>query len=264
MNPFERRRRQFDLLGALVLLSMTAAVVALTSTRLRDSVPLLAGNSRRAALVGLCGLVGLFLLYIVRETRRLARLEDQRRQAELREGSLRARISELSELFDDAGELAPRLDLGSLTDLAAQRLRTSLEADLAVVLLFHPGRGCLLPQAAAGGVRETDIRPIRSGDGVAGIALAGPESLVVTEDPLLGQLGAELGGVGPLASGLVVPIVLRGAAIGVIALARLAPGEAFEPVHAGMVERFAGHCAAAIARTTQYQRLAGEAARHVA
>ena len=121
-HVIDRRRRWLANLAG-VLLSAMCLTLVLISGRPGAGLALAA---RWPTIVGLVGLVAIFLLYLQLKQRELMDLEGRLRDAAVREAATMARFEELSSLFDAGTQLQLRLDLGSMLDLAVQRLNSSL------------------------------------------------------------------------------------------------------------------------------------------
>jgi transcriptional regulator with GAF, ATPase, and Fis domain len=267
VNALRQRQYGLWLLGAAVLLVLTAAFVFLTWSGWSEGGHVLVPESRLAALVGLAGMVVVFVLYGFAQQSRLQALEGELRRAELREGTLRAHFDELEALFDTSTELATHLDFRSMLDLAARRLARCLEADVCTVMLFHRGRGRLLACAVSGGDAGAEgAASARPGEGVTGLVYSTGETMVLDAEALLGQLAVEMNLKRTPSAGLSVPVRSHGATIGVINVARFDPDQPYLQVHARMLESFADSCAAALARTEGYRAAtgAGEGAKSAA
>lgn len=242
-------------LGSVLLLALAATVAILGWPGMSEGDRVLLPESRWVALVGLVGLVMVFILYATRQQQRFVRLKTQLWRAEIREETLRAHLTELSALFSTSSLLADKLDLKSMLEVAVQRLRPCLEADAAVILLRRPEQESL--QAITGssiGRKWKAGASVRLGEGVAGLVDSSGEPIIVNSEPMLSQLAAEAGIEGPIHSGVAVPIRMNRIALGVIHVVRSSAAEPYTEKHARMLEIFADHLAAAIARSARYRQ----------
>lgn len=240
-------RRRLWVMGTLVLGAFALAVVAMSGPAGGD-LPSLARLSHDAKRLGLLGLVTLFVIYVFSEERRLALKEAELQQLMVREVSLRARLSELSELLEATTELARTFDLQTVLTLAARRVLPGLEADQSAILLFNNRSGRMEGVTAAGRdvehVREARVQP---GEGAAGYVFSSGETLTLESEEVRQGLARQLGLPQVPSSALCVPLRFQGTVLGVFCVTRHG-GVPFTPAHGRMLLPLAEHCAAAIVK----------------
>ena len=153
---------------------------------------LLVPESRHAALLGLGAMVLVFVLHGLTQHRQIGALEDELHRLELRDQTMRARFEELGALFEASHELAGSNGNRAL-ELAAERLRCSLEADACVIYLEERPAGRLSPRAVSGEEHAPcSERAVRPGEGVAGLVHGSGRGMLVDVGPLLGQMAVEM------------------------------------------------------------------------
>ena len=253
-HVIDRRRRWLANLAG-VLLSAMCLTLVLISGRPGAGLALAA---RWPTIVGLVGLVAIFLLYLQLKQRELMDLEGRLRDAAVREAATMARFEELSSLFDAGTQLQLRLDLGSMLDLAVQRLNSSLDATRSSIILRDEASGALQIRAAAGAEASYLVgMTLQPGEGIAGQVFASGETLILTPEVMAERFPDEASPDSTRASALCVAMRFRGTSIGVVSVIRVS-GEPFEAIHARMLETFAEHCAASVVKTEHHQDLLGQ------
>ena len=246
----ERQRRLVSVMGSLLLTAMCLTLVLVSWWQGPTGFDL---RSRWPSMVGLVGLVLIFVLYTQHKQRRFSELEVRLREAAVREAAMQARFTELSFLFDTGTQLQLRLDLGSMLDLATQRLSSCLEASQCSIMLHNPDTG-LLEVRAAGGVDSVLVKgaKVEPGKGIAGHVFTTGETLLLTPEIMEERFPDEIKHGRTIASSICVPLRFRGASIGVVSVARTG-GEPFSELHLHMLEAFGEHCAATVVRTEHHQ-----------
>lgn len=239
MHLVRKHQRALWLLAACLLIAFAAAFIVLLGSGGLLAGAWLVPESRRAAVLGLAALVLVFIAYGLAQQRRLSGLEDDLRQTELRERTMRARFEELEALFEAGPELG-RDPGGTALEIAAQRLRLSLDADACAIYLVETSDGPLSPRAvSAGQDAASEPHGVARGEGMTGRVHATGESLVVEAGPLLGQLAVEMNLARTPGTALCVPVRAGDQSFGVISAIRFDPGRPFVEDHARRLESFA-------------------------
>src|SRR5207244_2904719 len=117
---------------------------------------------------GLAGLVLIFCLHTILKQRELdaarAALEREEREKE----QVRARLSELSELFRVSTALNLALSLEHILEIIVRRVVSTLEAQQASIMIMDPATGLLVTRASYGLESEFARHArVRMGEGIA-------------------------------------------------------------------------------------------------
>jgi transcriptional regulator with GAF, ATPase, and Fis domain len=256
LASIERQRGSLLNLGLLLVAVLCAALVFSSWTTAEGAVQRELLAERWPALAGLSGLVLLFVLYATNKHRELSRMQARYQQMAVREASLKARLTELSFLFDTSTQLQLRLDMQSMLELACQRLLSCFEAHQSSIMLHNEESG-LLEVKAVSGIDATLVAgsTARPGDGIAGRVFTSGESLLLTPAVMRERFPNETKRGRSISSSLCVPMRFRDTTIGVVNVCRTAGGEDFTPLHVQMLESFAEHCAATFIKTRHHQAL---------
>jgi transcriptional regulator with GAF, ATPase, and Fis domain len=251
----ERNRRRLWWLAAILMIGLATTVAILGASQVGQDEPVaLPRESFTAILVAMVGLVALFALYAGSQHERLESKERDLARLAAHETILRERLNELSALLEMSGQLAQKLDVRGVLNLAASRLLPCLEADHSAVFLIDPRSG-LLEEVASVGKQHGIAGPakVSPGDGVIGYVYATGESLTIDSEEMLARLALELGlAVAPHAA-LCAPIRFEKSLLGVICVARIDVQETFAALHANALQALAEHCGAAIFKSFHYQ-----------
>ncbi len=255
-TSIERQRGSLLNLGLLLVASLCAALVLSSWTTADGAVRREMLARRWPTLIGLSGLVLLFVLYATNKHRELCRVQARCQEMAVREASLKARLGELSFLFDTSTQLQLRLDMQSMLELACQRLLSCFEAHQSSIMLHNEETGLLEVKAVSGIdanlVAGSTAQP---GDGIAGRVFTSGESLLLTPAVMQARFPNQIKPGRNISSSLIVPMRFRDTTIGVVNVCRTAGGEDFTPVHVRMLESFAEHCAATFIKTRHHQAL---------
>lgn len=252
----EKQRGALWILGLVLVAALCAALVLISWSSAESGLAVGSIQERWPSLVGLAGLVMLFGLYATRKQRELTRMQEQFQQMALREASLRARIGELSLLFDTGTQLQLRLDMQSMLELAAQRLVSCFEAHQASVMMFDPQSGLLEVKAVSGVDANLVAGSVaKPGSGIAGTVFTTGEALLLNDADMRARFPNDMKPGRNIVSSLVVPMRFRGDGVGVLSVSRTHPSEPFSDMHRQMLESFAEHCAATFVKTHHHQTL---------
>ena len=171
-NALHRRTWLMWGLTFTLLLALTAVVPLLYLPALdlmRQGEDAAAVDGAWIAFPALAGLVLIFCLHTILKQRELeaarAALESEERDKE----QVRARLSELSELFRVSTALNLALSLGDILEIIVRRVVSTLEAQQASVMIVDSGTGVLVTRASYGLESEfARHAKTRVGVGIAG------------------------------------------------------------------------------------------------
>jgi signal transduction histidine kinase len=253
-------RRNFWLWGmsAVLLLSLAGTVVCLYMPQVWGGIRVAppAPETRGALAIGLTGLTLLFSLYAFLRQIQLKRLRNELIEAQIQEGSLRARLLELSSLFDTAGQVQKVEDLEPLLDTIARRVLTCLEADRSTLLLLDPATGELRTGADSGADGTSGpAATVKLGEGLAGWVAANNEPLVLNSDDLVRRFASEVKPGCRITAALCVPLCAKGEVLGVLIVSRIGRDRPFTAGDARLVTLFSEHVAHAVRRVQDDARL---------
>jgi transcriptional regulator with GAF, ATPase, and Fis domain len=256
IDSIERQRGSLWNLGLVLVAALCGALVIMSWTTADQSLRTEMLERRWPALVGLSGLVLLFGLYATKKHQELCRMQARCQQMAVREASLRARLGELSFLFDTSTQLQLRLDMQSMLELACQRLLSCFEAHQSSIMLHNEETG-LLEVKAVSGIDANLVAgsAARPGEGISGQVFASGESLLLTRDVMKNRFPSYIKPGRNISSSLSVPMRFRDTTIGVVNVCRTTGEEDFTPMHVQMLESFAEHCAATFIKTRHHQAL---------
>jgi transcriptional regulator with GAF, ATPase, and Fis domain len=256
MEHIEKQRTSLWSLGLVLVGALCAALVVLSWTTLDQEAQRLFMQDRWESLVGLSGLVILFGLYATKKHQDLSKLQRSMQHFAVREAALRARLGELSFLFDTSTQLQLRLDMGSMMDLATERLLSCFEAHQSSIMLFNPDSGLLEVKAVSGKdaslVAGSTAKP---GEGIAGNVYLSGEAQLLNSDVMESRFPNEVKPGRNITSSLSVPMRFRGTTIGVVNVCRTDSEDDFTTMHVNMLQSFAEHCAANVTKTRHHQEL---------
>lgn len=256
LDRLERRNFWLWVLSSLLLLSLAGTVVSLYLPQLWGGAEELFPLTRWPIVTGLGGLTLVFCLYVFFKQVELQRLRRELFEARTQEDSLRARVFELSALFDAAGQVHREEMLESMLETITKRVLTCLEADRASILLLDPAAQELRCRAVTGTeaqfVRDCRI-PI--GEGVAGWVAQNNEPLVLNDDEMVRRFASEVKPGRRITTAMCLPLAARGKVIGVLNVSRIERNQPFSATDARLVSTFADHVACAIRRIEDYSDL---------
>jgi len=202
---------------------------------------------------------------VTAKERLLGELQDLNRTLE---GRIRARTAELEELYRLSAAMQEPLSLREALSRVLEGARQLVGIDRLCILAFAGDAERLLPLSAAGvpeedfaAIRETEVPREEDGalarvlrDGVALLFEPGRPEPVEVRIEELGAQGAE----GALPEGLflLLPMLSRGSAIGVLACDNTASGRPFQESTLTVLQAFAAHAASAIENAQLFEEIA--------
>ena len=258
LDRLERSNSWLWGLSALLLLALAGTVVTLYLPQvwggLRVAAP--APETRAALAVGLAGLTVLFSLYSFLRQSEIRRLRAGLIDSQIQEESLRARLLELSSLFDAASQVQKEADLEPLLETITRRVLTCLEADRSSLLLIDPATGELRTRADSGSdgqpARATTVKP---GEGLAGWVAQNNEPLVLNREDLVRRFASEVKPGSRITAAMCLPLTAKGEVLGVLNVSRVEREHPFTAGDARLLTIFADHVAYSIRRIQDDARL---------
>ncbi|HEV8479520.1 MAG TPA: GAF domain-containing protein [Candidatus Eisenbacteria bacterium] len=252
LGQIERRTTWIWALSAFLMLALACTLLVFYIMGLRElsgMFSLIAPGTQVPIGAGLCGMTALFCLITYSRQRANNRLTRQLFEARLHEDSLRARMFELTSLFDVAGEAHLEEDVDPLLETVCRRLLTCLEADRTSVLLARGESRELTFRAAAGdGAGANREVTLPFGDGIAGWVAQNNEPLILNDEDTLRRFAGETKPGSEIKTAMCIPLSTRGHAIGVINVSRESAARPFTAADSRLLTTFAEHIAAAIQR----------------
>ena len=243
----------------VLLLSLTATVPALYLP-LRDLVgrgeenPVL--RDTWVATVGLVGLVTLFCLYTVLKQREINRMRSALEHEERDKQDVRARLSELSALFQVSTTLQLQLRPDVMLEIIVRRVISTLRAQQASVMLLDHDSGELVTRAAYGLEAEFSRGArVRLGEGIAGWVAQQREPVLLGRVAPTPELARHYKGNRSISSALSLPLVIGDRVVGVLNVNRINHPESFDDHHIEVLKVFSEHIAAVIDRAEVLERL---------
>lgn len=265
MTPFGvdyLNRRSWVLWGVMiaVLLALTAAVTLIYVPLLQAEGML--GEELEASyvtLISLTGLVLVFCLYTAIKQREIASMRRALEAKEQEKEAVRARLSELSALFQVTTALNLQLRLDVILEIIVRRVVSALKAQQASIMLYEPETG-ILETRASYGLESEFARHGRKklGEGIAGWVAQQNQPLLLAERPP-GDLGQHYKRERNITSALSLPLRVGERCIGVLNVNRINFPVSFEDHHREQLMMFAEHVGAAVDRAQAVEKLGSRA-----
>ncbi len=241
-----------------LLLAMTVAVVLLHIPVIKalEAEPESAVLQQTYySLVGLSGLVLLFCLMIVMRQNDLNRVRRELMNEEIETDAVRARLMELSALFQVSTTLNLQLRLDTVLEIIVRRVVSALMAQQASIMIYNP-ESAELETRASYGLESEFARNARKklGEGIAGWVAQRGQAVILnhkTEDPLSQHFKNDR----IITSALSLPLRVGERCVGVLNVNRINHPEHFHDQHRRMLEIFAEHVGAVIDRAQTMERL---------
>jgi signal transduction histidine kinase len=242
-----------------LLLALTATVPALYLPLLDlvgrgEESPVL--QNTWLATVALMGLVLLFCLYTILKQRELnvvrAALEVEERDKQ----DVRARLSELSALFQVSTTLQLQLRPDVMLEIIVRRVISTLRAQQASVMLLEQESGELVTRASYGLEAEFSRGArARLGEGIAGWVAQQREPVLLGRVAPTPELARHYKDNRAISSALSLPLTIGDRVVGVLNVNRINHPESFDDRHIEVLQVFAEHIAAVIDRAEVLERL---------
>lgn len=262
-SKWDRLNRRGWLLwgAAFVLLLALAASVPILYLPLLERLGSADGTpqwieDRWIAFVGLIGLVLLFCLYTAFQQRELNRTRSALNREEREKGDVRARLAELSALFQVSTTLNLQLRLEVILEIIVRRVVSTMRAQQASIMIYNPESGALETRASYGLESEYSRHAsVKLGEGIAGWVAERREGVLLGENAGGGELGRHYKDNRNISSALSLPMQVGDRIVGVLNVNRINHPEPFEDHHRELVRLFAEHVAAVVERAEMMDRL---------
>ena len=207
---------------------------------------------------GIClvGLVCIFILYTVIQQVELKRLRFKVAGEERELENLRARLTEISNLFEVATELNLRLPVETILSIMVRRVVSALKAQQASVMLFNPENQSLETRAYYGVEGEfTALGRVRLGEGIAGKVAEDKRPLILDGETKNPDLTQHFKPYRNITSALSIPLVVDDACVGVLNVNRINHPHLFNDRQKEILRLFAGNIAGVIRRAEAEEKL---------
>lgn len=261
------QHRRINRLTWLLWIATFAVVMALAASVPLIYVPLQsavdAADGRRPtietyyALVGLSGLVLIFCLYVTLKQRELNRMREALEREEEDKESVRARLSELSALFQVSTTLNLQLRLNVILEIIVRRVVSTLRAQQASIMIYNAEDG-VLDTRASYGLESEFARHARArlGEGIAGWVAERKEAVLLSGNASPeSEFKQHYKSNRNITSALSLPLKVGERCVGVLNVNRINHPEPFKEHHRDMLRMFAEHVGAVIDRAEAMDRL---------
>ena len=256
------RRRVWSLWGgAFALLVAMAATVHLLYLRLLLYAPASPGVSpwlRNGYYtgVGLIGLVLLFIFYTALKQKALQELHESLLREEQELLDTRARLSEITTLFQVATAINVELSLDVILAIIVRRVVGAMKAQQASIMLYDPHADMLKTRAYYGLEGEFVLNGARRlGEGIAGRVAQNKEAVLLNEEAPDPDLARFYKAHRHITSALSVPIRVDEVVIGVLNVNRINDPRPFTSRQCDVLRLFAEHVATVIQRAESAEKL---------
>jgi signal transduction histidine kinase len=208
------------------------------------------------SLVALSGLVTIFCLYTALKHRELHHLRQALETEEREKDTARARLSELSALFQVSTALNLQLRLDAILEIIVRRVVATLRAQQASIMIYNPETGVLETRASYG-LESEYARNARKrlGEGIAGWVAERLEAVQVDGNDPSQTFGQHMKANRNITSALSLPLRVGERCVGVLNVNRINHPETFQLYHREMLQLFAEHVGAVIDRAEVMDRM---------
>jgi len=208
------------------------------------------------AIIGLAGLVLIFCLYVTLKQSELNRMRRALTEEEEEKEAVRARLSELSALFQVSTTLNLQLRLGVILEIIVRRVVSTLRAQQASIMIYNPEDGVLETRASYG-LESEFARHARTrlGEGIAGWVAERQEAILLAGKAPESEFGQHYKANRNITSALSLPLRVGDRCVGVLNVNRINHPESFKDHHRDMLRMFAEHVGAVIDRAEALERL---------
>jgi len=266
LSPDSINRRVWSLwvLAFAVILGLTAAVptlylpmLQLLGTEDLDSMWIQNGYT---VGVGLAGLVLIFCLFTIHKQRELIRLRTVLDGEERGLQDARARLSEISALFQLSTTLNLQLQLNAILEIIVRRVLSTLKAQQASIMIYNPETSLLETRASYGLEAEYALNAkTRMGQGIAGWVAQQQQGVMLGPDASNDSFGQHYKSNRNITSALSLPLRVGDRCVGVLNVNRINHPEPYREHHREMLRMFAEHVGAVIDRAEVMERLSAHA-----
>jgi len=199
--------------------------------------------------IGLTGLVFLFILYTALKQLQLHRMHVTLTAEEAELEDLRARLSELTTLFQLATALNLQLSVDTILGIIVRRVVAALKAQQASIMLYNPKTELLETRAyyGVGGEFASDGKR-RLGEGIAGWVAERREAMLLNDDDPHPDMRRHFKPERQITSALSVPLRVEDECVGVLNVNRISHPALFNDRQRDILKIFAEHVGVAIQR----------------
>lgn len=209
--------------------------------------------------IGLLGSIALFVAYTTLKQRQLGILRQTLSEEQTELESMRARLSEVSILFEVATSLNLPLPLESILNIMVRRVVAALKAQQASVMLYNPQTQMLETRAFYGVEGEYASRGRQKmGEGIAGQVAASQIPIILGERQE-GKLGQYYKPHRNITSAISVPLPVAAGQVGVLNVNRINHPRPFSEHQRDLLKIFAEHVGSVIHRAETIETLGQKA-----
>jgi signal transduction histidine kinase len=206
--------------------------------------------------VGLTGLVLLFIVYTAYRQVQVHRLYEVLRTEERELEDVRARLSEITTLFQLATAVNLELPLDTVLAIIVRRVVGALKAQQASIMLFDPDDETLVTRAYYGLEGEFALNGRRRlGEGIAGRVAASKEALLLDDTASDPDMTRHFKAHRNITSALSVPLRVDDRVVGVLNVNRISSPQPFTLAQRDVLRLFAEHVGTVIQRAENAERL---------
>ncbi|MBI1799007.1 MAG: GAF domain-containing sensor histidine kinase [Candidatus Eisenbacteria bacterium] len=207
-------------------------------------------------LAGVAGMVLVFCLYTALKQRELEQMRVALAHEEREKEDVRARLSELSALFQVSTSLNLHLPLDAILEIIVRRVVATLRAQQASIMIFNP-EVSLLETRASFGLESEFARHARKklGEGIAGWVAQRKESVLLNAEGASGPFVRHFKSNRNITSALSLPLKVGDRCVGVLNVNRINHPDTFKEHHREILCLFAEHVGTAIERAERMDRL---------
>ncbi len=263
-DGLDRRAWSLWVLAFAVILALTAAVPTLYLPMVQllvaeDPDNLWIQNGYTVG-VSLAGLVLIFCLFTIHKQREIIRMRAALDTDERGLQDARARLSEVSALFQLSTTLNLQLQLNAILEIIVRRVLATLKAQQASIMIYNPETGLLETRASYGLESEYALNArARLGEGIAGWVAQQQEGVVLGSRAPNEALGQHYKSNRSITSALSLPLRVGDRCVGVLNVNRINHPEPYREHHRELLRMFAEHVGAVVDRAEVMERLSAHA-----
>ena len=206
--------------------------------------------------IGLMGLVCIFVLHNIQKRTHLKQLQETLVLEDQELKHTKARLREISRLFEVATSLNLKLPVDGILEIMARRVVAALKAQQASVMLYNPETDNLETRASYGvGGEYTTSGKVKLGHGIAGKVASEKQPLLLTNETINPQITQFYRPHRNISSALSVPLMVEGECLGVLNVNRIDHPDLFNDQLRDILKMFAEHIGAVIKRAQEVDRI---------
>ena len=263
-DGLNRRAWSLWILAFAVIMALTAAVPTLYVPMLQmlgaeEQNTMWIQNGYTVG-VGLAGLVIIFCLFTIHKQRELFRMRAALDAEERDLQDARARLSEISALFQLSTTLNLQLQLNAILEIIVRRVLATLKAQQSSIMIYNPETS-LLETRASYGLESEFARnaKTRMGQGIAGWVAQQQQGVVLGPKAPSEAMGQHYKSNRNITSALSLPLRVGDRCVGVLNVNRINHPEPYREHHRELLRMFAEHVGAVIDRAEVMDRLSAHA-----